>query len=954
MGSDTPPPPVIAGAAGGAPRAEPQAAGAAPSAKAASPQEASGKPADTGGYGLSILPVNGKTVICTESPITVMWVAPASHSVVDFLALYKEGSSESYFSLKELKGTDGKPSGEITFDKPPDERSGDPRLPALAGNYIVKYQDGQTKEVKQEKKFAVEKCDSPELKGAEKSENAGTEAAAAAAAKDVGATSKGAVDKSDTVQQGNKPDANKQAVETSQKPAATKDTLLSAVNQVEAGKAAATDPASQASANSPYKEGGRVDASSAVSKVGGTNPEGAGNAESGTKSAVKAEDAQKASASNAAEKKQEEGVKPDTGSAGSNEAVTKPEGADKAGEKQLEKTAGAAQTDLKALETVTKQDAPGKQQLGTDDKEAPKAEKEGEQKKAGAVKAEDAQKASASNAAEKKQEEGVKPDAGSAGSNEAVTKPEGADKAGEKQVEKTLEAAQQKDGQTLEKPPQAEKKEGQSSDAGSKEQKKEVIGTASEEKKEGKVGAASEEKKEGKESKAVESAPTASSPLDQARAALTKDWGKLEEAGAGKASEPKPISNPDSPEAKGPPGRGGAVGNGPSGGDDDDDDDERDNWGGGEVGKGGGGGSIGAMTPEQEVWLNGPRSKGALAGRDKDKEGSAPSAPPSQEKVSKAEVQQPEVRPQAIEGGKSSGAEGGSRQGAEGGSRQETATKTKASQTALKAADAAGDDARSDKAASSKGKKAEADGKGMGAGKAAGGFAGLLAMAGISPAPSPLLMGAAGGGLCLLVLGAFVVRQKLKGSKSRGGDASGSYFSIEMSEADLEAGVVTDEFNLLATESSDVCTVGAGGRRDSNEGDGWGGDDGWDEDFEDQTSYPTLTALDKNGMKVLFDFEKSDPDSFTTIIMATIRNSAKDDLTNFSCKVAVPKHLQITIGPPSSTILRGSGGAITQTMNVTNAHRGVKPLKMRMVLGYDRNGKKERQEADIINFPKEL
>jgi hypothetical protein len=38
-------------------------------------------------------------------------------------------------------------------------------------------------------------------------------------------------------------------------------------------------------------------------------------------------------------------------------------------------------------------------------------------------------------------------------------------------------------------------------------------------------------------------------------------------------------------------------------------------------------------------------------------------------------------------------------------------------------------------------------------------------------------------------------------------------------------------------------------------------------------------------LQVLFDFEKSDPDSFTTIIMATIRNSAKDDLTNFSCKV---------------------------------------------------------------------
>ena len=41
-------------------------------------------------------------------------------------------------------------------------------------------------------------------------------------------------------------------------------------------------------------------------------------------------------------------------------------------------------------------------------------------------------------------------------------------------------------------------------------------------------------------------------------------------------------------------------------------------------------------------------------------------------------------------------------------------------------------------------------------------------------------------------------------------------------------------------------------------------------------------------------------------------------------------------------------------MNMTNAHRGVKPLKMRMVLGYERGGKKERQEVDINNFPSEL
>jgi len=83
---------------------------------------------------------------------------------VDFLALYRAGSSD-YFSLKELKGTDGKTSGEITFQKPKDETNGDPRLPAVAGEYVLKYLDGTTKQVKQEKTFRVEKCDSLEIKG---------------------------------------------------------------------------------------------------------------------------------------------------------------------------------------------------------------------------------------------------------------------------------------------------------------------------------------------------------------------------------------------------------------------------------------------------------------------------------------------------------------------------------------------------------------------------------------------------------------------------------------------------------------------------------------------------------------------------------------------------------------------------------------------------------------------
>ena len=89
---------------------------------------------------------------------------------MDFLALYRAGSSD-YFNLKELKGTDGKTSGEITFQKPNDERTGNPRLPAVAGEYVLKYLDGPTNQVKQEKMFRVEKCDSlvPADAGAAKS-----------------------------------------------------------------------------------------------------------------------------------------------------------------------------------------------------------------------------------------------------------------------------------------------------------------------------------------------------------------------------------------------------------------------------------------------------------------------------------------------------------------------------------------------------------------------------------------------------------------------------------------------------------------------------------------------------------------------------------------------------------------------------------------------------------------
>jgi len=244
--------------------------------------------------------------------------------------------------------------------------------------------------------------------------------------------------------------------------------------------------------------------------------------------------------------------------------------------------------------------------------------------------------------------------------------------------------------------------------------------------------------------------PSISSALERARQeALAKDWAKLEQAGANKVLAPKPsepASNPNSPEGKGPPGGQGRNGPGEVV-NNQGDAGEGDEWGDGSesVGK------IAPMTRDQEEWLNGPRSKGALAGRDK--EGSAPSAPQGREpqgekgkeKGAPEEAPRPagaqdkedkEVRPQAVgSGGKDdSGGKDGSK-GNEGKSKQASTTEAKDSKAALKAADAVGSDAHkkhaANKESTSKMQKAETDGSGKGTGKAAGGFAGLLAMAGM-------------------------------------------------------------------------------------------------------------------------------------------------------------------------------------------------------------------------------
>jgi hypothetical protein len=734
---------------------------------------------------------------------------------IDFLALYKEGQPAKFFSLQELKGTEGQPRGEITFNKPPDLKEGDPRLPALPGNYIVKYQDGNTQEVKQEKKFAVQKCEtsSPAEGGAKaragddsnvngsvkagddsktsdskvavekpngqaearsavgKKEESKPESDGKVGEKDAKAMPtavktddasnvppKDAVAKKDVprtdesnaatssapgagasmkVNDGESADqlgASNQpkpvgasAVEV-QKVAATKASVVSAANQVAEGQILATSPSQQGAPAANEKELGKEEKKTEEKKTTAPSlPGGVLNASASLLGGVKTD------MKPAEEKKLKEG-----GQAEASSVVDK-----KDGNKSESDGKGSVKEGVDFSKVVSEKEkkegqspGAGVKQVVKDVKDAPKTGgAENQQEATGKTEGAVNQPAEATMPGKKVDEVkkgadggkdgSVKPDGDdkTSHSNDAVEKPkEGGQTEVSSAVGKKEESKPESDGKVGEKDAKAMPKAVKTDDASNVPPKDAVAKEAS------------------KAEMDKETSPSSSAMEKARKEALNKDWSQLEQD---KVSAPTPASNPNSPEGKGPPGGQGRNGPGQVI-DNEDDADEGGEWGGGSASVG----KIAPMTLAQEQWLNGPRSKGALAGREE--KGSAPSAPQGREPQGEkgkekgasegaprpAEAQEKEdkeVRPQAVGSGEKDGS--GEKEGKEGESKQDSTTKTKDSKTVLKLADDVGGDAHkkhtANKESTSKMQKAETDGSGKGAGIAAGGFAGLLAMAGM-------------------------------------------------------------------------------------------------------------------------------------------------------------------------------------------------------------------------------
>ena len=78
-------------------------------------------------------------------------------------------------------------------------------------------------------------------------------------------------------------------------------------------------------------------------------------------------------------------------------------------------------------------------------------------------------------------------------------------------------------------------------------------------------------------------------------------------------------------------------------------------------------------------------------------------------------------------------------------------------------------------------------------------------------------------------------------------------------------------------------------------------------------------------------------------------------LEPFACKFAVPPHLEISVSPPSGASLAGHGGAITQSLTLSRKAAGAaKPLKMRLLIEYKRNGRPVHDVVEFVDFPSDL
>uniref|UniRef100_A0A8C5BIT8 AP-1 complex subunit gamma n=1 Tax=Gadus morhua TaxID=8049 RepID=A0A8C5BIT8_GADMO len=88
------------------------------------------------------------------------------------------------------------------------------------------------------------------------------------------------------------------------------------------------------------------------------------------------------------------------------------------------------------------------------------------------------------------------------------------------------------------------------------------------------------------------------------------------------------------------------------------------------------------------------------------------------------------------------------------------------------------------------------------------------------------------------------------------------------------------------------------------------------------TGIPSMTAYNKNGLKIEFTFERATPNPNIAVITIHASNTTDADMTEFVFQAAVPKTFQLQLLSPSSNVVPAlNQGTVTQVIRVLNPQK---------------------------------
>ncbi|CAF1214755.1 unnamed protein product [Didymodactylos carnosus] len=115
------------------------------------------------------------------------------------------------------------------------------------------------------------------------------------------------------------------------------------------------------------------------------------------------------------------------------------------------------------------------------------------------------------------------------------------------------------------------------------------------------------------------------------------------------------------------------------------------------------------------------------------------------------------------------------------------------------------------------------------------------------------------------------------------------------------------------------------------------------------STIPNMTVIDKNGLQVIFSFERNDP-NITITLRAS--NATSSPISSFLFKAAVPKTFNLELLSPSGTdIPPNNSGNIRQIIKLSNPNK--ERLRMRVDISYIINGISMTHKAELNAFPEQ-